>query len=63
MQNDITVIIRILLYVAAGRLTAGGWLPAGIADDPALIEAVTGVVIGSATLGWWKLAQWRGWAT
>lgn len=66
MTEDLTVILRLFLYAIAGRLTAGGWLPAEYAEllqSPQFIEAVTGVVLFLATAAWWKVAKRRGWAT
>ena len=64
------VIIRIVLYIIAGRLAAGGWLPQDVADvvssDPefiGLIEAAVSSAIAGLTVTWWRLAKKNGWAT
>jgi hypothetical protein len=62
MKDEITVFVRIALYAIAGRLSAGGWLPADIAamlPTPEVIEAVTGVLIGLGTLAWYHFSKAR----
>lgn len=60
---ELTVFVRISLYMLAGRLVAGGWLPAEAANyityDPAFIEAVTGLLVGAVALFWYWLSQAR----
>ena len=62
MRDEIAVFVRIALYAIAGRLTAGGWLPADIAamlPTPEVVEAVTGGLIGLATLAWYGASKAR----
>lgn len=47
-KTNIAVIIRVLLYVAAGVLMRGGWLPhdaSVVLSDPALVETLAGAVL------------------
>ena len=62
MKDEIAVFVRIALYAIAGRLSAGGWLPADVAamlPTPEVVEAVTGVVIGLGTLAWYHVSKAR----
>jgi hypothetical protein len=62
MKSEMVVLVRIALYIISGRLAAGGWLPQDIAaqlGDPAVAEAITGVVLGGFTLIWYKLSAAR----
>lgn len=62
MRDQLTVMVRIALYVIAGRLVAGGWLPDDIAvhlTDPALIEIVTGAFVAGGTLAWYWASKAR----
>jgi hypothetical protein len=62
MKDEIAVFVRIALYAVAGRLTAGGWLPADVAamlPTPEVVEAVTGVLIGVGTLAWYHFSKAR----
>lgn len=65
-----SVVIRILLYVAAGNLMRGGWIPQDVADLISnneelvhLIEAVAGAALTAGTILWWRIAKRMGWAT
>lgn len=65
-----TVIIRILLYIVAGYLLRGGWIPQDFADDISnndellsLLEVGAGMVIAAGTALWWRLAKRFGWKT
>lgn len=62
MKSELTVILRIFLYAIAGRLTAGGWLPEGAAENPEFIEAVLGVLMFAGTAIWWRVAKIKDWA-
>ena len=62
MKDEIAVFVRIALYAIAGRLSAGGWLPADVAamlPTPEVVEAVTGVVIGLGTVAWYYVSRAR----
>lgn len=62
MKDELAPIIRIGLYAVAGRLSAGGWLPADVAamiPAPDVVEVVTGLVIGAITFAayWFSKAR------
>lgn len=62
MQDELTVILRIALYIVAGRLVAGGWLPEDVAaqlTSPEFVEAVVGIVTGSAVFAWYMFSKAR----
>ncbi|MDP0925726.1 hypothetical protein Q0601_00930 [Paracoccus onubensis] len=51
-RTNITVIVRVLLYVIAGVLMRGGWLPGDatiVFTDPAVVELVAGAVLAVLT--------------
>lgn len=61
-MDDLIVFVRIGLYIAAGRLVSGGWLPEDVAPlftSPQMVETVTGIVLGGATLAWYWLSKAR----
>lgn len=50
--THISVFVRVVLYIIAGRLSAGGWLPHDapiMFTDPALVEALSGIVLAVMT--------------
>lgn len=64
-----SVVIRILLRVAAGVLMGRGWLSAedgaALSSDPELIsilEGAVGALMWAATEYWYSLARKFGWA-
>jgi hypothetical protein len=62
MKAELAVFVRIALYIIAGRVTAGGWLPADLQPElvsPAVIEAVTGLIIAGGTVLWYRVSQAR----
>lgn len=62
MNAELIVFVRIALYVIAGWLVRGGWLPADMQSqfvDPATVEAVTGVLVAVATLAWYWVSLAR----
>lgn len=62
MKDELAVFVRIALYAVAGRLTAGGWLPADVQPElvsPAMVEAATGILIGAVTFGWYWVSRAR----
>lgn len=62
MKSELTVFVRIALYALAGRLSAGGWLPAEVAamlPTPEVVEAVTGLLIGAGALVWYWVSNAR----
>lgn len=51
-RANITVIVRVLLYVLAGVLMRGGWLPHDatiVFTDPAVVEIAAGAVLAILT--------------
>ncbi|MCU0909781.1 MAG: hypothetical protein MUE98_00105 [Rhodobacteraceae bacterium] len=56
MKDELIVMVRIGLYVLAGRLAAGGWLPPG-ADahltSPEAVETVVALIVGAGALLWY----------
>lgn len=64
------VLVRILLYIAAGWLSNSGYIneeiKSLITNDPevafALQVVVSGMIAG-ATAAWWRLAKRWGWQT
>lgn len=65
-----TVVIRIILYIIAGYLLRGGWIPEDVAEQISnneelvlLLEAGVGVVVTAGTVLWWRLAKRWGWKT
>ena len=62
MKDELMPIIRIGLYAVAGRLSAGGWLPADAAamiPSPEIVEIVAGVIMGVATFTWYWASKAR----
>jgi hypothetical protein len=62
MKQELAPLIRIALYVVAGRLTAGGWLPAELQPEivsPAVVEAVLGVGVFAVTYVWYWFSEAR----
>lgn len=61
-MDEAIVFVRIALYMIAGRLVAGGWLPQDVADEitnPAMVEIVTGAVLGLGALAWYWASKAR----
>lgn len=57
-----TVYVRIALYLLAGWLTAGGWIPEEaqiLFTDPAIVEMATGLIVGIGTLLWYIYSKAR----
>lgn len=62
MKGELVVFVRIGLYVLAGRAVAGGWLPPELQSEvvsPAMVEAVTGVVLGAGAVVWYWVSKAR----
>ncbi len=62
MKSELIVFVRIGLYMLAGRLSSGGWLPQEVADmitSPDAVEAATGVIIGGLTFAWYLASEAR----
>jgi hypothetical protein len=63
MKDELVVIVRIALYLLAGVVGRGGWLPPHIAEmfaaDPAMVELATGAVMFIATFAayWYSKAR------
>ncbi|MEM9700233.1 MAG: hypothetical protein AAF943_15750 [Pseudomonadota bacterium] len=62
-MDQVTVFVRIGLYILAGTAARGGWLPEdiayGFAEDPLLLELLAGGVIAGGTLVWYWFSQSR----
>lgn len=62
MKDEVIVFVRIGLYIAAGRLVAGGWLPQDVSallTSPETVEAVTGLILGAGVLAWYLVSKAR----
>ena len=62
MKQELAPLARIALYVIAGRLTAGGWLPPDMQPElvsPAMVEAMIGLVVFAITYVWYWFSQAR----
>lgn len=62
MKDELIVIVRIALYIVAGKAMAGGWLPAELHPEvmaPHTVEAVTGLVIAAFTFVWYWFSRAR----
>jgi len=65
-MNDIQPIVRILLRYLAMYLMTRGYLSAdagAVLLDPAILTALTGLIIGIGTEAWYRWAKVRGRAT
>lgn len=65
-----SVIIRILLYIVAGNLMRGGWIPEDVANQLStdeelirLIEMALSGILTAGTIFWWRIAKRLGWST
>lgn len=61
-MDELIVFVRIGLYIAAGRLISGGWMPPEVSmhlTSPEAVEAVSGLVLGAVTTGWYLLSKAR----
>lgn len=61
-MGELTVFVRIGLYMVAGALVQGGWLPSWAQTElvaPAFVEAVTGLLVGAVAMGWYWASQAR----
>lgn len=67
--SELTVLVRIGLYILAGRLTVYDLPPEVIGiitTDPAMVDLVSQAAAGLVALvafGWWRIARWLGWPT
>lgn len=60
MLDDIAVFVRIALWVLAGKLIAGGWLPEDVrhlVTSPEMVEAVSALVLGGGTAVWYWFSK------
>lgn len=60
MLDDLTVFVRIGLWILAGKLISGGWLPEDVAHlvkSPEMVEAITGLLIGGITAVWYWFSK------
>lgn len=68
-MSEVTVIVRIVLYIAAGWLAGKGVPPElahFISSDPdvlGLVSELLGGVMVLLSLLWWRLAKRFGWST
>lgn len=62
MKDELIVFVRIGLYMIAGRLVAGGWLPPELQTElvsPGVVEAVTGLILAAGALVWYWVSKAR----
>lgn len=62
MQAGLIVYVRIALYMVAGRLVAGGWLPPELVPEfvsPVVVEMVAGALIAAGTVVWYWFSRAR----
>ena len=62
MRDELIVLVRIGLFILAGRGVAGGWLPDDVAaqlTDPAVVELVAGALLGLVSLIWYWQSRAR----
>ena len=62
MKDELIVFVRVGIYMIAGRLVAGGWLPADLHSEivsPGVIEAVTGLLVAAGGLVWYWASKAR----
>lgn len=62
-MSKLTPFIRYALLILAGMASRGGWLPdhlsEEIANDPIVVEMVTGAVIALSTFVWYLWSKSR----
>lgn len=61
-MNEITVLVRIALYILVGRMMAGGWIPEEMAEEllnPAMVEMISAAVLALIAGGWYKVSEAR----
>ena len=61
-MGELTVFVRIGLYMIAGALVQGGWLPSWAQTElvsPAVVEAVAGVLVAFGAMVWYWVSQAR----
>ncbi len=65
-MDELIVVVRIALFMAAGRLASGGWLPDDLAPyvaeyltDPMMVERVASGVLAAGTLLWYWFSKAR----
>ena len=62
LNAGLVVYVRIALYVIAGRLVAGGWLPPELVPDfvsPVVVEMVAGALVAGVALVWYWFSRAR----
>jgi len=62
MNPALTVYVRIALYILAGRLMAGGWIPEDVKlmlVSPEMVETTTGILLGAITIAWYHYSRAR----
>jgi hypothetical protein len=55
-MNELTVFVRIILWMVVGRLVAGDWIPEGLVwelTSPAIVENVTAAALALGTSIWY----------
>lgn len=61
--HTLTPFVRYALIVLATYLARGGWLPPHVGDeianDPAVVELVTGLIVGAGTIAWYLWSKSR----
>ena len=62
MNSELIVFVHIALYVIAGWLARGGWLPDDMQSqfvDPATVEAIAGILAAGGTVAWYWVSRAR----
>lgn len=62
LKAGLLVYVRIALYVAAGRLAAGGWLPQEMVPEftsPIVVEMIAGGIVAVGTVVWYRFSAAR----
>ena len=62
MKDELIVFVRIALYIIAGRLVAGGWLPVDMQSEllsQGTVEAVSGALVAIGALIWYWASKAR----
>lgn len=55
-MNELTVFVRIILWMVVGRLVAGGWIPEDLVGEltsPAMVETAAAAALALGTSIWY----------
>ena len=62
-MDDLTVFVRIVLFVVAGNLMSGGLLPSWLADllylNPQIADMIVGGLVAAGTYVWYWFSKAR----